>query len=114
MTTPKFNSLTADVFNARLVQPNFIKKTDFDNKASSLDSKVVANKPKITSNENKLEVLKRGLSIAFSGSIIFDGGDGSQAYLISQSRVKFNGSILRQPKVSYTHEKAVNISIVTN
>ena len=43
MTTPKFNSLTADVFNARLVQPNFIKKTDFDNKASSLDSKVVAN-----------------------------------------------------------------------
>ena len=27
-------------------------------------------------------------------------------------RVKFNGSILRQPKVSYTHEKAVNIYIV--
>ena len=88
--------------------------------------------------------------------IFFDGGDGSQAYLIFQSvhkyvkiiantkytsewkskglsdksikppprlaplidyygcniRVKFNGSILRQPKVSYTHEKAVNIFIV--
>ena len=27
-------------------------------------------------------------------------------------RVKFNGSILRQPKVTYTHEKAVNIYIV--
>ena len=27
-------------------------------------------------------------------------------------RVKFNGSILRQLKVSYTHEKAVNIYIV--
>ena len=27
-------------------------------------------------------------------------------------RAKFNGSILRQPKVSYTHEKAVNIYIV--
>ena len=26
--------------------------------------------------------------------------------------VKFNVSILRQPKVSYTHEKAVNIYIV--
>ena len=26
--------------------------------------------------------------------------------------IKFNGSILRQPKVSYTHEKAVNIYIV--
>ena len=27
-------------------------------------------------------------------------------------RVKFNGSSLRQPKVTYTHEKAVNIYIV--
>ena len=27
-------------------------------------------------------------------------------------RVKFNGSILRQPKVTYTHEKAVNIYII--
>ena len=27
-------------------------------------------------------------------------------------RVKFNGSILRQPKVSYTHKKVVNIYIV--
>ena len=27
-------------------------------------------------------------------------------------RVKFNGSILRQPKVSYTHEKTVNSYIV--
>ena len=93
-------------------------------------------------------------------TIFFDGGDGSQAYLIFQPvhkyvkiisntkylsewkskglfdeslklpptsdnslaplidyygcniRVKFNGSILRKPKVSYTHEKAVNIFIV--
>ena len=27
-------------------------------------------------------------------------------------RVKFNGSILRQPKVTYTHGKSVNIWIV--
>ena len=27
-------------------------------------------------------------------------------------RVKFNGNILRQPKVSYTHGKIVNILIV--
>ena len=91
---------------------------------------------------------------------MFDGGDGSQAYLIFQLvhkyiktdantkyisewkskglsdesikpfltsnnsltplidyydyyiRLKFNGSILRQPKVSYTHGKIVNIYIV--
>ena len=27
-------------------------------------------------------------------------------------RVKFNGIILRQPKVLYTHEKAINVYIV--
>ena len=95
-----------------------------------------------------------------SGNILFDGGDGCQAYLVFQPmhkyiktiantkyisewkskrfsdesiktfptsdsslthliyyygyniRVKFNGSILKQPKVSYTHEKEVNIYIV--
>ena len=91
------------------------------------------------------------------GNLFFDGGDGSQAYLIFQplhkyfkiiantkyisewkskilsdesikpsptsdnsltplvdyydyhTKVNFNESILRQTKVSYTHEKAVNI-----
>ena len=101
-----------------------------------------------------------GIFLYISGNILFDGGDGSQAYLIFQPvhkyikiiantryisewkpkglsdenikpfptsdnsltpsidyysykiRVKFNGSILRQPKVSYTHGKIVNIYIV--
>ena len=97
----------------------------------------------------------------FWGNIFFDGGNGSQAYLIFQPvhryvkiiantkyisewkskglsdesikppptsdsslltpltdyygyniRVKFNGSILRQPKFSYTHQNVVNIYIV--
>ena len=30
ITTPKFNTLAADVFNARLSQDNLITKTDFD------------------------------------------------------------------------------------
>ena len=42
--------------------------------------------------------------------------DNSLALLISyygyKIRLKFNGSILRQPKVAYTHKKAVNICIV--
>ena len=33
-------------------------------------------------------------------------------YYGNNIRLKFNGSILRQPKVSYTHKKAVNIYIV--
>ena len=94
------------------------------------------------------------------GNVLFDGGDGTQAYLIFQPvckyfkfisgtnyisswkskglsdesikspttsdnsltpwmvyydyniTVKFNGSILRQPKVTYTHKKIINIYIV--
>ena len=30
ITTPDFNTLAADVFNARLAQATFITKTDFD------------------------------------------------------------------------------------
>ena len=39
ITTPKFNTLTADVFNARLAQANLIRKTDFDAKLSRLNKK---------------------------------------------------------------------------
>ena len=101
-----------------------------------------------------------GVFLYISGNILFDGGDGSQAYLIFQPvhkyikiiantryisewkskglsdekikpfrtsdnnltpsidyykyniRVIFNGCILRQPKISYTHGKIVNIYIV--
>ena len=42
ITTPEFNTLAADVFNARLAQANLIPKTDFDAKLSTL----TANKSK--------------------------------------------------------------------
>ena len=35
ITTPEFNTLAADVFNARLSQANLVTKTDFDVKPSS-------------------------------------------------------------------------------
>ena len=37
ITTPEFNTLAADVFNARLAQANLITKTDFDAKLSNRD-----------------------------------------------------------------------------
>ena len=37
ITSPEFNALAADVFNARLAQANLITKTDFDAKLSSLN-----------------------------------------------------------------------------
>ena len=39
ITTLEFNTLAADVFNARLAQANLIAKTDFDTKLSSLNRK---------------------------------------------------------------------------
>ena len=47
ITTPEFNKLTADVFNARLAQANLITKTDFDSKLSNLNRKVTTNKTNI-------------------------------------------------------------------
>ena len=46
ITTPEFNTLAADIFNARLAQANLITKTDFDAELSSLNRKVTANKTK--------------------------------------------------------------------
>ena len=37
ITNPDFNTLVADVFNARLAQGNLLAKTIFDNTVSSLD-----------------------------------------------------------------------------
>ena len=44
ITTLEFNTLAADVFNARLAQVNVITKTSFDAKISSLHRKTTTNK----------------------------------------------------------------------
>ena len=53
ITTQEFNTLAADVFNARLSQGNSVTKTNFDNTVSSLDSKIAKSKPKNKSIENE-------------------------------------------------------------
>ena len=133
-----------------------ITKTDFDNKASSLDSKIAENKTKSNSIENELRKLKTFDTYYFIGKSHFEE-DGTQTYLVFQpiikyfkviadtdyvsswkskrlsaesikpprtsdnsltptlgyygtkTRVKFTGSYLKQPKISYTHGKVVNI-----
>ena len=55
ITTPEFNTLAADVFNARLAQANFITKTDFDAKLSSLNRTITANKTKHLLAESELK-----------------------------------------------------------
>ena len=61
ITIPEFNTLAADVFNARLAQANLIPKTDFDAKLWSLDRKITADKTKNLLAENELNKLKKPL-----------------------------------------------------
>ena len=58
ITTLEFNTLTADIFNARLAQANLVAKINFDSTVSSLDSKTAANKTKNESIEDELKKLK--------------------------------------------------------
>ena len=44
ISTPEFNTLASDVFNARLAQANLITKREFDAKLSSLNRKITSNK----------------------------------------------------------------------
>ena len=57
-TTSEFNNLTADVFNVRLAQANFITKTDFDSTLLSLNQKITKNKTKYLLVKNDLDKLK--------------------------------------------------------
>ena len=52
ITTPEFNTLSAHAFNARLARESFVAKTDFDNSASNLPSRIAANKTKKESIKN--------------------------------------------------------------
>ena len=46
ITTPESNTLTADVFNARLKQANLVVKTNSDNTVSNLNNEIAAKKTK--------------------------------------------------------------------
>ena len=99
ITTPEFNTLAASFFNASLAQANLVAKTDFDNSASSLDSKIAANKTKITSNENELKTLKTFYSSYFRGKSHFEE-DGTQNYLVFQPISRYFQVITNTDNVS--------------
>ena len=74
VATSEFNTLAANVFNARLAQANLITKTDFDAKLSSLNRKITANKTRHFLNNNDLSY--------YRGKQYFDEGNGKQNYLV--------------------------------
>ena len=59
ITTSEFNKLTAENFTARLAQANWITKTDFDAKLSSLNRKITSNKTKDLLIENYLKKTRK-------------------------------------------------------
>ena len=83
ITTPEFNKLAADAFNARLAQANLITKTDIDAKLSSLNRKITKNKSKHLLVENEFKKLKTFDLSYFTGKNYFEN-DGTQNYLVFQ------------------------------
>ena len=78
ITTPEFNTLAADAFNARLAQANLITKTDFYAKLSGLNRKFTANKTKNKTFDSSY----------FIGKSHFEE-DGTQNYLVFQPQNKY-------------------------
>ena len=92
-TTPEFNTLAVDVFNARSLQANLITKKDFDAKLSSLNRKITASKLKDLLVENDLKKLKIFDSIYFRGKSNFEE-DGTQNYLVFQPMYRYFKELL--------------------
>ena len=74
VATSEFNTLAANVFNARLAQANLITKTDFDANLSGLNRKITANKTKHFLNDND--------SSYYRDKHYFDEGSDKQNYLV--------------------------------
>ena len=88
ITTPEFNTLAANIFNARLAQVNLITKTDFDNKLSSHNRKIMENKTENLLDKNELNKLKTFDSGYLIGKSHFEE-DGTQNYLVFQPINKY-------------------------
>ena len=90
ITAPEFNTLAADVFNARLAaQTDLRRKPEFDFKLKGISDRVTKNKTKHLLVENELKKLKTlGLSY-FGGENYFQGNDGTQNSLVFQVGEKY-------------------------
>ena len=88
ITTPEFNTLAGNVFNARLAQANLVTKTDFDEKLSNLNRKITKNKTDHLLVQNQLKKLKTFDLGYFIGKNYF-GEDGAQNYLVFQPLFRY-------------------------
>ena len=73
ITTSEFNTMAANVSNARLAQANGITKSEFDAKLSGLNKKITSNKTKHVLVENELKK-KKIYAAYFRGKNYFEDG----------------------------------------
>ena len=83
ITTPEFNKLSAEAFDARLKQADLVTKTNFDGKLKSLNQEINSNKTKHLLVENELKILKKIDLNYFKGKSYFKE-DGTKNYLVFQ------------------------------
>ena len=107
ITTPEFNTLAADVFNARLSRVNLVSKTNFNNTILSINSKTAANKTKNESIKNELKKVKTIDSNYFIGKSHFEK-NGTQNYLVFQPLNKYFKIITNTKYISLWQSKGLS------
>ena len=88
ITTPEFNKLSAEAFDARLARVNLVTKTDFDDKLRTQNQKIDSNKTKYLLVEIEPKKLKTFDSGYFRREIHFEE-DGRQNYLVFQPMYRY-------------------------
>ena len=111
ITTPEFNTLAADIFNARLAQTNLITKTDFDAKLSSLNRKINLNKTKNLLVDHEFKKLK-----AFDSSYFIDKShfeeNGTPSYLVYQPMCRYLKKIANTYGISEWKSKGPSDEVI--
>ena len=100
IATPEFNTLTANVFDARLAQANLITKIDFNAKLSSLNRKQLL-------VENELQKLKTFDWSYFRGKSHFEE-DGTQNYSVFQPVQRYFKVIANTKYISEWNSKGLS------
>ena len=134
ITTPEFHTLAARAFNARLAQANLVTKTDFNARLSSYFIGKSHFEEDGTQNYLVFQPIYRyfnGVSGVGSGNYVYSWKskgfsdenitapttsdyklNPELTFFCTKTKLEFNGSCLKQDKITYYHGKVVNIYIV--
>ena len=134
ITTPEFYTLAARAFNARLAQANLVTKTDFNARLSSYFIGKSHFEEDGTQNYLVFQPIYRyfnGVSGVGSGNYVYSWKskgfsdenitapttsdyklNPELTFFGTKTKLEFNGSCLKQDKITYYHGKVVNIYIV--